>query len=139
MSASVRYQDLQTNEAAFRSRRHVIKLSTFSSTFSRTWSGYGDWYWVTGIGMETWAEEEEEVVGVEDPEAEQLRVLLTMEAQRRSNLGDRSSSSSDIDCRVRSWCMRFFFRRKNSSKMGFIFIKGFRFSRSEKERYRFGG
>ncbi|KAI4307459.1 hypothetical protein L6164_030643 [Bauhinia variegata] len=37
--ASARYHDLQTNEAAFRSRREVRKCSTFSRTFSSTWSG----------------------------------------------------------------------------------------------------
>lgn len=87
MSASARYQDLQTNEAALRSRREVRKCSTFSRTFSRTWSGYGAWY---SMGL--------------DPEPDtpvQFRVLLddsvTLAGPPRSDGRDRSSSSDISD------------------------------------------
>lgn len=43
MRASERYHDLQTNEAAFRSKREVRQWRTVSRTISRTWSGFSDW------------------------------------------------------------------------------------------------
>jgi hypothetical protein len=95
VSASTRYHDLHTNDAAFRSRRVLRNWSTFSSTFSSTWSGYGAWNSMElGPGPAT---------GPVTPL--QFRVLLddsAMSAPRRSNGGERSSSS---DISVRSFLM----------------------------------
>lgn len=96
--ASARYQERHTNEAALRSRREERKWSTFSRTFSRTWSGKGDW---NSIGPDPGAGPGSPMqVRVLVEEEEEGWVISVLAGSRREDR--RSSSEVDV---VEGWLL----------------------------------